>query len=256
MAFLAWIGYLTRWTVNPIQWTECKLAHFFNYFFRHYSSSLLVVMSIEKFYALYFPLKSKSVCTVKTAKWITGLLALLFFGYDVQYLVLYKKEAIDGVDSCLIPNRMYFRILDRIDSILYSFGTFTVMLLVNCAIIAKFMRAKCQNMMQNSTESTSQALNKYATKGTAMVVTVSVTFIVLTAPVAIDQALGRKLTPNPVYFAFMVLMQFLNHSINGVLYCIVGTKFREELLKLFKCRKTTTDANYQISTVTVSTVTT
>ena len=235
--------------MSPIQWTECKLAHFFNYFFRHYSSSLLVVMTIEKFFALYFPLKSKTVCTVRTAKWITGLLAFIFFSYDIQYLVLYKKETKDGVVSCFIPNRKYFRILDRIDSILYSFGTFTVMFLVNCAIIVKFMKAKCQNMMQNSTESTSQALTKYATKGTAMVVTVSVTFIVLTAPVAIDQALGRKLTPNPVYFAFMVLMQFLNHSVNGVLYCIVGTKFREELLKLFKCRKVTTDVNNQISTV-------
>ena len=42
------------------------------------------------------------------------------------------------------------------------------MLLVNWAIIVKFMKAKCEN--------TSQALNEYATKGTAMVVTVSITY--------------------------------------------------------------------------------
>ena len=205
-------------------------------------------MSIEKFFALYFPLKSKIICTVKTAKWITGLLALLLFCYDVQYIVLYKKEVIDDVYSCLIPNRKYFRILDRIDSIFYSFGAFTIMFLVNCAIITKFMKAKYQNMMQNFT-STSQALKKYATKGTTMVVTVSIAFIVLTAPVSIDQASGRKLTPYPLYYVFMISMQYLNHSINGLLYCIVGTKFRAELGKLFKCRKKTADTSYQVTTV-------
>ena len=113
------------------------------------------------------------------------------------------------------------------------------MLLVNCAIVAKFMKTKCQNNFQNSTESTSQALNKYATKGTAIVVTVSLTFIVLTSPVAIEQVIGWKLSPYPLYFIFMISMQYLNHSINGVLYCLVGTKFREELLKLFKCHRNT-----------------
>ena len=108
---------------------------------------------------------------------------------------------------------------------------------------------------QNSMASTFQALNKYATKGTAMVVTVSVTFIVLTVPVSIDQIMGRNLTPYPLYYAFMTSMQYLDHSINGVLYCIVRTKFKEELLNIFKCRRKTVCVNYQGSTTGVSTVT-
>ena len=30
---------------------------------------LLVLMSIEKCFAVYFPLRAKTACTVKTAKW-------------------------------------------------------------------------------------------------------------------------------------------------------------------------------------------
>ena len=212
-------------------------------------------MSIEQFFALYFPLKSKTVCTVKTAKWITGVSALIFFSYNVQYLILYKSIKRNGVGTCISINKNYLAILGRIDSILYSFGSFTIMLLVNCAIIAKFMKAKCEHITQSSTESTSQALNKYATKGTAMVVTVSVTFIILTAPVSADQVTGRKLTPYPLYYVFMISMQYLNHSINGVLYCIVGTKFREELLSIFKCHRKASGVNYHGSTLGVSTVT-
>ena len=255
-AFVAWFRYLTKWKVDPWQWADCKLSFFFFYFFRHYSSSLLIAMSIEKFFALYFPFKSKTVCTVKTAKWVTGVSALIFLSYDVQYLILYKSIKRNGVVfPCISINKNHLAILDTVDSILYSFGPFTIMLLVNCAIIAKFMKAKCQNILQNSTESTSQALNKYATKGTAMVVTVSVTFIILTAPVSVNTFTRTKLRLYPLYYVFMISMQYINHSINCVLYCIVGTKFREELIKLFKCQRKTSGVNYQQSTTGVSTVT-
>ena len=206
-------------------------------------------MSIEKCFALYFPLKSKILCTVKTAKWTTGLSALIFIIYGVQYLILYKSIKKNGHFNCFSTDKNHLAILDMVDSILYSFGTFTIMLLVNCAIVAKFMKAKCENYMQSSTESTSQALNKYATKGTAMVVTVSVIFIILTAPVSIDKFTGRKIRQYPLYYVFMISMQYLNHSINGVLYCIVGTKFREELLKLYKCQKITSGPSSRESTV-------
>ena len=132
----------------------------------------------------------------------------------------------------------YFVILKAIDSVLYSFGPVTIMLINNLAIVLKFMRAKCTQ--NNSTESTNQALAKSATRGTAMVVTVSVTFILLTAPSAVDipQISGtlikdNQLSNNPLYRAFMNFAQYLNHSINGVLYIMVGSRFRKELLKIF-----------------------
>ena len=60
--FTTWIEILTRDQVNPD-----KLGYFLFFFGRHYSSTLLVLMSIEVCFAIYFPLKSKTVCTVKTA---------------------------------------------------------------------------------------------------------------------------------------------------------------------------------------------
>ena len=105
----------------------------------------------------------------------------------------------------------------------------------NSAIIFKFMTAKCKN---HSAESTNQALVKAATKLTTMVVTVSVTFIILTAPTAVNKALWNtiQISDNQMYRVFMNFTQYLNHSINGVLYCIVGSRFKNELRKIF-CRK-------------------
>ena len=100
------------------------------------------------------------------------------------------------------------------------------------------MRAKCRNSLNSLTESTNQALVKSATRGTAMVVTVSVTFILLTAPAGVEYALKSMIDLDsiPEYRVFVNITMYLNHSINGILYCIVGTRFRNELLKIF-CRK-------------------
>ena len=129
------------------------------------------------------------------------------------------------------------------------------MFITNFAIVFKFMKAKCK---RNSTESTNQALVKAATRGTAMVVTVSVTFLILTAPTAVYSALpyAIPLPKNRMYQVFMNVTQYLNHSINGVLYIIVGSRFRNELLKIL-CRKERPDdssASYSVGNTSVVTI--
>ena len=185
-------------------------------------------MCLEKCFALYVPLKAKSICTVKTAKWSTAIVGIVLVSYNVVYLVFYYSA---GKGSCKVSHK---QIWDRIDSVLYSFGPFVVMLAANSAIIYMFMRVKCQNSAKNTSQSTNQALYKSATRGTAMVIAVSMTFIILTSPVALDNATGSRLASNPMYHVFMVIMQYLNHSVNGVLYCVVGSKFRSTLVQIFR----------------------
>ena len=218
------------------KWTDCKLFYFLYNFLRQYSSMLLVLMSIKKCFAVYFPLKSKSICTVKTAKWVSGIVGVTLAGYNSMELFVtgWQVDKLFGLGYCisdLADN--YYIIFNNVDSALYSFGPFVIMFITNFAIAFKFMRARCTQ--SNSTESTNQALVKVATRGTAMVVTVSVTFIILTAPTALSTAVMHffLLQDIPLYLAFMNLTQYLNHSINGVLYCIVGSRFRRELLNLF-----------------------
>ena len=217
---------------------------------------LLVLMSLEKCFAVYFPFKSKTICTVKTAKWATGIVGVTLGGYNLVHFFLRESRISKslGRHVCGVVGN-YKVLLDAVDSALYSFAPFMLMFLTNFAIVFKLMRAKCKTNQNNSTESTNQALAKAATRGTAMVVIVSVTFLVLTAPVGIDNALASILLLNrkPLYEVFMNVTQYLNHSINGVLYCIVGTRFRNELLKLFcvKNKQENTSSEFSCNTRTV-----
>ena len=209
------------------------------YFGKHYSSMLLVMMSMKKCFAVYFPLQSKTVCTVRTAKWATGIVGFILAGYNSVHFVLRKSlvHKPSGRHICGVVGN-YKVILRAIDSVLYSFGPFILMFITNLAVVLKFMAAKCKNTHNTSTESTNQALSKSATRGTAMVVTVSVMFLLLTAPVGVENALtGIILLENkPLFELFSNITQYLNHTINGVLYCIVGSRFRREFFKIF-CRK-------------------
>ena len=252
--FGAWVRHLTRRQIDPRIWTDCKLFYFMFYFGRHYSSTLLVVMSIEKCFAVYFPLRSKTICTVKTAKWATGILGVILAAYDSIQFFDKKSFFIKqyGRYGCLFGFDFdIILILDNVDSTLYSFLPFILMFITNFAIVFKFMTAKCKS---NSTESTNQALAKSATRGTTMVVTVSVTFLILTTPTAINmtQSIETQLANNSLYRAFMNLTQYLNHSINGVLYVIVGTKFRSELLKIISRRKERTQSTSSSQTSHIS----
>ena len=66
-------------------WTDCKLFYFLFQFGGHYSSMFLVQISVEKCFAVYFPLKSKTICAVKTAKWATGIAGIVLSSYNPVY---------------------------------------------------------------------------------------------------------------------------------------------------------------------------
>ena len=224
---MAWIGYLSQRTIDLDSYTDCKLGYFVFMFGAHFSSMLLAVMSIEKFFALYFPLKAKSYCTVGTAKWVTSILALVIAGFNVPFLIFYT------LDGKICVKTKHSILLEIMDTMLYSVVPFVVRLLVNTLIICKLMYIKYKGIFH-----TNQSISKSSTRGSVMIVTVSLAFILLTTPHAVDSAIKLYISSDPFGRLGIITMQYLNHGINGVLYCLLGGKFREELLTvIFFCRK-------------------
>ena len=154
--------------VDIFLWTKCKFAFFLIYFGFNYSSALLVIISVEKFLALYFPFKTKTICTVRVAKRVSLVTAVIFLAFDSQFLIL-GKVALNmfGQKYCHYGNvsLAYYKILRGIlIPISYSYRPLAIMVLANLAIIYKFLVAKFRNRNGN-TQSTNQALSKSATRG-------------------------------------------------------------------------------------------
>ena len=229
-SLLEWIHFLSKYRVNLFTVTDCKLPYFCWYFFNQYSSVLLVMMSVEKCIVIYFPLKVRNICTVKTAKWACLVAAIVFFAFHCQWFFIIENRS--NYCRFVEDSQWYTIIFNRIDSIIYSFAPFAIMGLTNIAIIYKFIKAKMA--MKRGTESTNQALSKSAMRGTAILITVSLTFIILTGPASIYYSLVESST-DPMVYVTLHVPTTLNHGINSVMYCIVGSKFRKELFDLICC---------------------
>ena len=221
-------------------WTKCTLGFFLLYFGASYSSNLLVILSIEKFLALYFPFKTKSICTVTIARRVSLVTAVIHVGYNIQFPLMgvVRTNAL-GQEYCHYGNlpMSYIRVLALVIApTVYVYAPFVLMILANLGIIYKFMKAKHLNK-GGSTESTNQALSKSATRGTAMLLTVSFTFIILTGPIIVVNAIWPENNYPDMAFKIAVTFEYMNHGINGILYCCSGSRFRNELKLLLGCGK-------------------
>ena len=212
-----------------------------------------MMMTIEKCFALYFPLKSKIVCTAGNAKKIRAVAGILLFAFNLQSVVL-NKFVTDSIGEIIcvfvgVPED-YETTFYLIDNFLYSYIPICVIATGNSLIILKFMIAKWKNR-HSGTGSVNQALSKSAIKGTVMLLFVSFAFIILTGPIAITYSYIID-DPPVIVYGVIVLLHYLNHSINGVLYCISGSRFRHELMNLFSCYRT----KRTVTSSTINTVTT
>ena len=232
----------TNLKIDIFVWTGCGFGYFLGYFGQNYSSSLLVIISLEKFFALYFPLKTKTVCTVSMARRLSLVTAIIFIGFDLQYFFITKKFEDSFGEYCDYGNVSckYLTILFSIvNATLYSYLPFSIMIFTNVASTYKFVSVKWRKR-QGNTNSTSQALSKSATRGTAMLLIISFTFIILTSPILVANAVWPNSTMPYLVFKILMTIQNLNHGINGILYCTVGSRFRNELKNLFSYGKKNT----------------
>ena len=220
--------YITWFKTFPYDWTDCKLMMFGWSFFRQLSSALLVIMSVEKLIALYFPFKTKNICTVKIAKKVSFIIIFLYAAFNGQYFFTIQTKSRGWCEDVFV-SESYATIRENLDPILYSYGPCFIMGFTNIAIIYKFVKAKLATKSQG-TESTNQALSNAAMRGTAILVSVSVMFIAFTAPHSIAYAIAEDV-PHPIVGMVIFVLMPLNHAINGFVLCVVGSKFRKELIR-------------------------
>ena len=195
-----------------------------------------MIISVEKCFALYFPFKSKTVCTIKIARRVSLVTAVIYAAFFSQmfYLAEKKSDPLQSYCDIYFPSLLYDKIFFYIIATLYTDAPFVIMASANFAIIYKFIKAKMKTN-QNITESTDQALSKSATRGTAMLLTVSFAFIILTGPISFLQVFSQNVSY--LMHSILFLCQYANHGINGFLYCTSGSRFRNELKNTLFCNR-------------------
>ncbi|CAH1795610.1 unnamed protein product [Owenia fusiformis] len=232
--------------VRALSNTGCKIHTFLTYTCTQYSSWILVALTFERFVTVYFPLRSKTLCTRKTS--ISSL--AVFLGLIISLNLHFYWTVNIGKYGCDVYDHSLFRFMGLIwpwiDLCVTSFLPFIIMLVCNTTIIICLVKERNKRLhLTKLSEQTTNNLRK-TTGATIMFITVTFTFLVLTCPLAIYLTFwkywSKGATPHTkavldLAWAIINMLQYTNNGINFYLYCLSGPRFRGELKQLCFARK-------------------
>ncbi len=223
---------------------------------------VLVSIGIERVICVVKPHRAKLILSRKRGKIVVVI--LVCFALILQIPQILTSESIGFYDHVLnkvqrycIPNGSgvvgyyMYNVESWIFLGMYSIVPFTVLIIINTIIIVTLHKAhkRRQQFLNVSSEgkSTDGTTGHAPSDGsggpkltglTTMLLSISFSFIILTSPWCFHillRNLANINIPQLGHSSFVLLI--LNHSINFVLYCLSGQRFRQECVNLICCRQ-------------------
>ena len=237
----------------------CKTSEYFSKVLEQTSSWMIVALTVERAAIVMRPRKALLITTRKMA-WMISAVVI-----TVLMLINIRQPFIVGIvenGQCFfikqVNNHLGGIALALLDLLIYSFIPSIVLIICNVALAVKLKQQRKDCLIEESEES----VNKYKKQIIAMVITLSVVFVVLTLPYScfvisdfVPPDMLWTPTTRELWFYIVSLLVTVNHSINIFLYFLM---FRQEFWNIFKCcncsRDTTTKDNVSDGHCSVSTV--
>ena len=243
-----WIRYMTVDVRNVADWT-CKIQYWLHYALLDLSVWLLTALTLDRFISTLKPFTEKFICTKRHAKVIIMCVLVVdliihshfLFGMELKQ----TRDKNEHVGSTCGPNSVgyahFFKYYwHHIDLALYSIIPFIILSVSNVYIIYRIISNK-RNL--NGRRASTKSSMKRTSAMSRLLVALSIIFIVSTAPICIYLICKPYFIPEDVpssiqeedpWYAFVKILMYMNNTVNFILYCISGSKFRTELKRLFK----------------------
>ncbi len=228
----------------------CKLIMYMRYAGRIWSSWVTVIITVERYIIVAFPLKVILISTTIKAKIVIVIEILLSFAITVYPFFTLGVYDYRGKVGC------YF-IMENYEQ--YQNWNLAVMgcgeLIVPSAIVCVFTALILVKVTQANRTRARLAGgrpsrdNSQQAQLTAVLLAVAIAFVVIRLPYTILFNINAEKTylwPNlGVWASFWIYasnsvaqwLAVLNYSINFFLYCLCGTTFRNELTRIYRCRR-------------------
>ena len=209
------------------------------------STWLIVLISLERFLVVSFPLTACLYCTKRK---ICGIIFCLCFIACFISVVLFFTGSVSiayGKPACRFTgsNAEYDMIIHLVAGLLYSFIPFCMMTIFNILIIKKIRK---QAAFQGRSQVTKNASAASSVSLVWLMATLCAFFAVTSFPAVVVFVVFYAckflkgiscIYEDSWLFSALVILDDINHSMNFFLYCLTGSLFRTTLLQIFKCRK-------------------
>ena len=222
------------------------------------SAWILVIVTFERVIVIGTPYKAKLICTRKNMcialLCICVCLCLVYItmlkGQKSTYDVIFIDDVHFIINAYCVTE---IKITYWIDSIFRCICPSLLMLIGNIVIITLLTKAS-QSRNVLSTSANVETDRNQLRSITILLLTTTFTYLLLTFPYIIyilsAKYLRKFYSSNDAYISAMHLwymsnlcLGYINNSINFLLYCIGGTRFREEFIDMLNCRKSKETVN-------------
>ena len=212
------------------------------------SSWIVVFICIERFIAVCFPLRSKTVCTKRMAyASIVGTLlgASAYCGFRTWL----DTSVVQG--TCL-PNSTHLKsyittveIFLLFSLAVYAIVPAIIMVVLNSVTVTCLWRSRRKVHAQSSVHDPAGKAATQLVRTTAMLLSTNAAFIVFVTPISLAHAVSffRRQdlfeSSDPMLAVFRELTQIfeqLNYSVNFFLYVVCNKRFRSEFKRTVLCR--------------------
>lgn len=242
-----WLVMYKDYDIRTVAAATCKLHTFLLYALNQYQAWLLVIVTIERLIAVFLPHQSKRLCTRPAAAASLAVSAVAIGGLNAHFFWTNQYIRIQYSDKyvayCMPFDAKYAHFVRTVwpwvDFIAFSMLPFVVLVTSNIAILLRmlyshYLRRTSLHTHGNTVKMTSM---------TAILITVTFSFFVTTAPISIylimtdtlredsTSAADRKLR---VVWVVFNLLTYTNNTFNFLLYCVSGSRFRRELINMFR----------------------
>ncbi|KAL4227922.1 hypothetical protein ACF0H5_013361 [Mactra antiquata] len=256
-----WLIYQFEVDVRKISEFGCKLNILLVYSSLDFSAWILIAVTLERVISAWFPHNARSVCTKKSAVafLITIGVFLLCLNSHLLYGMTFKYNTTENgsdivVGKCVEVNPDYYDFFNKqwpwIDLCAFCAIPSTVIVIGNGLILFKVLKsqkktkARIVPTIAGGSRQTTGNAGKQSSM-TAILFTLNVVFLISTSPISIynvgyaywaDGASPELYAVLDLWWAVVNMLMYTNNSLNFLLYCLSGTKFRREVIRMFCCR--------------------
>ena len=252
VALPTWARKVLNYDVYASHVFVCKLAVWGMNLASISSAWLLVALTAQRAASVVWPHRVNVICTRHKSVVVSvtimvgcGLLqSHMFHGFGVV------KINNGTTETCTFSStgyqEFYARVWIRVSTFLYSVLPCVCLIVSNVIIGWKLTGAmkEAKETFSARSENQKDSRQKKASSVTVTIITVSVAFVLITVPFTIYSSVFYASTPSEIHlFLYDVLfvIGLFNFAWNFYLYCLTGSKFREEFKKImFACCETVT----------------
>ena len=255
-----WMAYVVKTDLRFISTFSCKFIVYLDFAAQYASAWIVVLVTIERAIAACLPFKYKIIRRPEVALGLTLVTVVIMFCFCLVFLVSADIVSVptsrnSTMDVCLFKDDsslVQAEVAWFYAELITHFGLpFVIIVICNVCILVKTVSLVITRFRYLAGIRQGQSNDKGIMRSIPYrAVLLSIAFCIGVGPIHIygyKETLQFKLpleaemdgrdnhNDDSVYLTFVILM-YLNNAINFLLYCAIGSGFRKDIVKLFKCK--------------------